>query len=424
MSVITSGANLDDGGSFIDMMKRLQPAKEVKRLWELSYPLLGKVNKVADFFGTQIDCPLEHDHGSGSRTFTDAQGESFPDSSVKFNLKRVRDYADRVIDAETMHASSNDKGAWLKALQRTQSNAVKTLQKRTAIGLYRNHGGAIAKMGSVIDVNGTNDVLVLESKSDIINFHRGQCIQFSVTDGTSGALLAGDAYVSKLDFDNGYVHIAAAQNALGTPGNYATIVTGEAETEYIFNKGDFGVAFRGLASWLPLTTPADGEDFLGIDRSVDPMRLAGHRLNDTSMSYEEIVQELAARLAYSGDGSLICVMSPIQVKQFALELDVKVTRDPGGQGKAGFRGIVVDTGSGPVEVLADPACPENRLYMLDMSTWTFHHLKALPHLVEDDGLSRVRVSNADQISFRYRLWGNLGCTAPGRNAVAALPIAF
>ena len=424
MAVNIVGANLSDGGSFISLMKRLQPAKEVKRLWELSYPFLGKVSKADDFVGTQIDCPLEYDHGSRSRDFSTAQSERHPSSSVKYSLTRARDYSIGRLDAETMHASRNDKGSWLRALQREQSNTVKTLQKNTAISLYRNHGGARGQMSSVIDVDGTNDVLVLTNKSDVINFSRGMALNFATTDGTSGAVLAGTAYVAKLDFDNGYVHIAASQTALGTAGNYATIVTGEAETEFIFAEGDFGASFRGLESWVPLTAPSSGESFLGVDRSVDPMRLAGHRINDTSMSYEEIIQDLAARITYSGGGNLVAMMAPMQVKQFALEMQTKVVRDPGGTGKGGFRGIMIDTVAGPVEVLGDPACPENRCFVLDMSTWKFHHLLGLPHLVEDDGLARLRVSDADQVAFRYRLWGNLACIAPGKNGVAALPVAF
>jgi len=424
MAVNIVGANLTDGGSFIDLMKRLQPASEVKRLWELTYPLLSKISKADDFTGTQMDCPLEHDHPARSRAFATAQANRFPSSSVKFSLTRAKDYATGRLDAETMHASRDDKGSWLRALQREQSNTVKSLQKNTAISLYRNHGGSIGRMASVTDVDGTNDVLVLENKSDVINFSRGQGLRFATTDGTSGSLLAGEAFVAKLNFDLGYVHIAADPTALGTDGNYATIVTGEAETEYIFNTGDFGVSFRGLESWIPLTSPSSGESFLGIDRSVDPMRLAGHRINDTSMSYEELVQELAARITYSGGGNLVCMMSPIQVKQFALELDTKVVRDPGGTGKTGFRGIAVDTVAGTIEVMGDPACPENRMFMLDMSTWKFHHLLGLPHLVEDDGLARLRVADADQVAFRYRLWGNMKCTAPGKNGVAALPTAF
>ena len=424
MATVIAGAS--GSGSFVSLMKRLQPQREIKRLWELRYPFLAKVSKADDFTGTQMDVPLEYDHPSRSRTFSDAIGDNqHPSSSVKYNLTRKKDYARGVLDAETMHASRDDKGAWLRALQREMSNTVLSLQKSTAISLYRNHGGAIGTISAVANGDGTNDRITLTNKSDIINFVRGQALDFATTDGTSGAVLAQStqAHVGKLDFDNGYVYLT--QSDLSTTINFLTNTTGETPGgDFIFNKGDFGASFHGLASWIPLTSPASGESFLGIDRSVDPMRLAGHRLNDTSMSYEEIVQELAARITYSGGGNLVCMMSPIQVKQFALELDTKVVRDPGGTGKTGFRGIMVDTVAGAVEVLGDPACPENRLYMLDMSTWKFHHLLALPHLVEDDGLARIRVSTADQVAFRYRLWGNLKCTAPGKNAVAALPTAF
>jgi len=415
---------ITSGGSFVSVMKRLQPPKEMGRLWKQTYALLGTMSKADDFEGSQMDVALEYDHPARSRLFANAQSDRFPSSSIKYNLTRARDYSTGRVDAETMAASRSDMGAWLKALQRATSNTHLALRKNTAISLYRNHGGARGKMGSVIDVEGTNDVLVLDNKSDVYNFSRGMACVAGTTDGTSGSVLAGTFYIAKINFTLGYLHIAAAQTALGTPGNYASIVTGESETEYLFADGDFGVSFRGLESWIPLTAPSAGESYLGIDRSVEPERLAGHRIDDTSKSREELVQELAARITYTGGFNLTCYMAPIQVKQFALEMDTKVIRDPGGTGKAGFRGISIDTVAGTVEVLGDPACPENRMYMLDMGSWKFHHLEALPHLVEDDGLQRIRVSDADQVEFRYRLWGNLACTSPGKNGVASLPTAF
>ena len=425
----TAVSGLGTDATFESLMKRLQPQKVVERLWELQYAFLSMVKKRDDFVGSQIDVPLEHSHPYASRTFASAghgaSGYAFPSSSVKYNLTRKKDYGIGRLDAETMHAARNDMGAWVRALQRESTNVLKTLQKRTAIALYRNSGGAIGKMSSVTDGDGTNDILVLDKKSDVVNFSIGQSLDFSTADGTSGSLLAqtsGKVLVRRLDFDNGYVYIGSD---LDTAADYDTIFSsGEAETEYIFNVGDFGASCDGLEAWVPLTAPSAGESFNGIDRSVNIAMLAGHRLNDTSMSLEEMVQELAARIVYSGGSDLTCFMAPIQVKQFALELDTKVVRDPGGKGRTGFRGIVVDTVAGPIEVIGDPACPENRMFLLDMSTWCLHHLEPLPHLVKDDGLARTRVSDADQVEFRYRLWFNLACTAPGRNGVAALAAAL
>lgn len=413
---------ISSGGSFVELMKRLQPQKEIDRLWKLTYPFLSMVSKVDDFVGSQIDVPLEFDHPARSRTFATAQGNNrFPSSSKKYNLTRKKDYATGVLDAETMHASRNNMGSWVRALQRETQNTILALRKNTAISLFRNHGGAIGEVSAIANGDGTNDRLTLKRKSDVINFSRGMSIVSDTADGTSGTVNAGNVIVRKLDFDNGYVYVGSD---IDTAADFTSAITTGAVNDYLFAEGDFGNSFHGLASWIPLTAPSSGESYLGIDRSDDPMRLAGHRLNDTTMSYEEMVQELAARITYSGGMDLVCFMSPIQVKQFALELDTKVVRDPGGKGRAGFSGIVVETVAGPIEVLGDPSCPEDRMYLLDMGTWKLHHLKGLPHLVDDDGLARLRISNADQVEFRYRLWANLACSAPGKNGVAALPTAF
>jgi len=415
------------GGSFVDLMKKLQPQREVERLWELQYPLLAKCAKKDDFVGTQIDVPLEHAHPTASRTFSSAVGAAAvnrnPSSAVKYNLKRKRDYASGRLDAETQHASRNDMGSWLRALQRETSNVLKTLQKRTAVALYRDAGGSIGQIATIANGDGTLDRIGLKFKSDVVNFTLRQAINLDPTNGVTGTLAnAAVVYIRRIDFDNGFLYVSNVPD--GAPVDVTTLIAAAAVNDFVFNAGDFGQAFEGLASWIPLVAPVAGENFLGIDRSVDPMHLAGHRLSDTSMSYEEIIQELAAKITYSGGSNLTCYMAPMQVKQFALELNTQVTRDPGGIGKGGFRGVVIDTVAGPVEVLGDPACPEDRCYLLDATTFRFHHLLSLPHLVEDDGLARLRVADADQIEFRYRLWGNLACTAPGRNGVARLPQAF
>jgi hypothetical protein len=412
------------GGSFVNMMKRLQPQKKVDRLWKLKYPLLSRISKKADFFGSQIDCPLEFDHPMVGRTFASAQSNSYPSSNKKFNLTRKKMYGVGLLDAETMHSSANEKGAWIPAFRREMENVVLAMQKRTAINLGRDFGGSIGQISVIGDGDGTNDRLTLKLKSDVINFSVGQAIVSDSQAGTgsSDALTDTDTVVvRKLDFDNGYVYVGSG---VATAANITTVISNCTNDWYLFNVGDFANGIHGIGSWVPLTAPSSGESYLGMDRSTDPNRLAGHRLNDTSMSIEEIIQELAARIAYSGGTPDLCVVSPVQMKQLALELDSKVVRDPGGKGDVGFSGILVHTAAGTIEVLGDPSMREDRLHLLDMSTWVMHHLKGLPHLVEDDGLRSMRVTDADQIEFRYRSWCNVACTAPGKNGVAALAVGF
>lgn len=413
--------------TFLSMMKRLQPQKDIKRLWEQQYPFLSMVKKIDDFEGTQIEVPWEYDHPMVSRTFSNAQDSRYGSSSLKPALTRTKMYGVGRVDMETARAARSNRGSWVRTLAREQKNVLMAMRKRCAIQLWRNHGGALGQLaasGAIANGDGTNDRLLLASKQDVYNFHRGMVIQADTVDGTSGALHSGTLVVRKLDFTNGYLYVAQDHDTIDTAYTATSGISSLAASDYLFAQGDWQASFRGVDSWIPLTAPSAGESFLGIDRSVSPERLAGHRLNDTSLSREEIVQELAARLEYTGGGDVVCFMAPIQVKQFALELDSKVVRDPGGKGRVGFRGIVVDTALGAIEVLSDPSLREDRCYLLDMDSWEFHHLDPFPHLVEDEGLTSLRVSNADQVEFRYRLWGNLMCTMPGGNAVAALPLAF
>ena len=418
------GTAVTFGGTFASMMKRLQRQKDVDKLWALKYPTLSRMKKKPNFVGSQMDVPLEFDHPMVGRTFSSAQANSYPSSFKKFNLTRKKLYGIGLLDAETLHSSANTEGAWAPAFRREMDNVVKAMQKRTALNLMRDNGGYIGQISSIGNGDGTNDRLLLKLKSDVVNFSIGQAI---VSDSQAGeastdALTDTDTVVvRKIDFDNGYVFVGSG---VSTAVDITSVISNVTNDWYLFNVGDFGNGIHGLQSWIPLTAPSSGESYLGMDRSTAPNRLAGHRLNDTSLSIEETIQELAARIAYSGGTPDLCVMAPVQMKQLALELDSKVVRDPGGKGDVGFSGCLVHTAGGTIEVLGDPACPEDRLFLLDMSTWCIHHLKGLPHLVTDDGQQSIRVTDDDQIEFRYRAWANVACYAPGKNGIAALATAY
>ncbi len=409
------------------LFKRLQPDYKLKKLFEQQFAVLNVVPKKGGFKGSQMDVPLEHDHSFVSRTYTNADTQSFPGSSVKYSLTRKKLYGVGYIDSETAAASEGNMGAWLEAVANEQKNVIYGMRKRTALQMYRGAGGALGQVAAIANGDGTNDRITLTLKSDVYNFSRGMSITKDSINTTAAAAEAETAnlVVRRLDWTNGYIYVGTD---VDTAANFVTNYTANngAVNDFIFAKGDVGLSIHGMEEWNPLVAPVSGENFLGIDRSVDAERLSGHRLDDTSLTIEEIVQDLAMRTSYTGNNNegQVVLMSPSQMKQFALELDTKVQRDPGGKGRVGFRGITVDTAGGSIECLADPACPENRLRLIDPSTWAFCHLKDFVHLVMDDGLSLRVVYNADQTQFRYRHWGNMKNICPGRNAVANLPVAL
>ena len=73
------------------------------------------------------------------------------------------------------------------------------------------------------------------------------------------------------------------------------------------------------------------------------------------------------------------------------------------------------TPEGEVPVMADPFCPDNAGFLLDHSSLEIHHMKGLPHMVEDDGLSSLRSTSEDSIEVRFRAWFEFVCFRPFSN---------
>jgi hypothetical protein len=56
-----------------------------------------------------------------------------------------------------------------------------------------------------------------------------------------------------------------------------------------------------------------------------------------------------------------------------------------------------------------------------MRTWKLYSLGAAPKMLELDGLPMLRITDDDAYEGRMGYYANLGCTAPGFNAVVTMP---
>ncbi|HEY5961560.1 MAG TPA: hypothetical protein VIV60_33605, partial [Polyangiaceae bacterium] len=111
-------------------------------------------------------------------------------------------------------------------------------------------------------------------------------------------------------------------------------------------------------------------------------------------------------------------LSPMNWNTLQNNMEAKVMRDEGGDAKFGFESIVMATPAGMVRVYADPECPPDRGYILDLSTWRLKYLgPGIPHICDTDGLRMLRQGTADGLEYRFRYWGNMYCLAPGFNGV-------
>ncbi len=379
------------------MIKELYPQRRIDRMWELHYPLLAEIKKSDRFDGRSYHHPIETGHPAVSGDFAKAQANYFATQSKSFEVTSVDLYGVARIVSKTMRQARNNSGAFVRVLDREIENLLKAMRKRAALALYRDQGGSLGQVAAIDTATYT-----LTNKTDVANFSLGALVFLAdESDGGTPRNSSQDEEIVAIDFTAGTITLAAA-------------ISGDEVGDYFFIVGDDSTANTGapagLESWITPSTPGD---LFGVVRTATPEVLSGHKITDTSLTIHEAIQEAAYAISFTGGAPNRAYLNPMQMKNLANELNTQVVRDPGGTGKFGFSGFNVQTAVSTITVLGDPACPETRCFVGDLDSLELVHLDAFPHLVEDDSLKMLRVSNADSVEVRARAWYNMVCDAPG-----------
>jgi hypothetical protein len=395
-----------------NVLKQLYPQSY---LWKVLYennPWFGMVPKSEDFGGRDLRLSLMYAPTSGrSQDFTAAQAQKAGARYAGFTLTRNTDYSLFSITTEAIRASKGNANSLVEGLKAEGDAALYALKRSASTALFGNGGGAVGQIAST-----STNTLTLVNASDIVNFEVGDTIVPSLTDGTSGVVIADPQVITAIDRDLGVLTKTGNWNA----GNYAN-------DSFVFHVGDFGAKIRGLAAWLPATAPALGVDsFFGMDRGIDPTRLAGVRyVADTTVdsTMERCFINASARVAREGGRPDLLLCNPVDRARLVNEIGAKTKYDkqtatsPKGQmASIGYETLVIDGGGGRMDVVADLNCPQNRCYMLQKDTWKLFSLGAMPGWLTEDGAQVLREASADALEGRLGYYAQLGCQAPGWNA--------
>src|SRR4029077_8666913 len=77
----------------------------------------------------------------------------------------------------------------------------------------------------------------------------------------------------------------------------AAAIAAFADNDFLFRDGDAGNCMQGMETCTPLVAPNPGNNFRGMDRTVDLEALAGTRISDPNRSPEEMIGDLAVELS-------------------------------------------------------------------------------------------------------------------------------
>ena len=325
---------------------------------------------------------------------------------MQLQASRRPKYATISLDGESMAAAEGNKGAFLDLVTQETDGVIEEFGDTLAFDLFRLGDGQRGRRSSI-----SSNTVTLTVADDARNFKVGMAVIADDTStGASPRTNTGTVKVTAVDEDAGTITLDNAAN-----------IASFADNDYLFRLGDPATCMEGFEAHLPLTAPASGESFRGVDRSVDTRRLAGVRINDTATSIEENAGLTAVKISQIGKKANYLPLNPIKFWEVVRRLNAKVTYDGGGnKATYGFEGFDLATPAGTVRVVSDPDAPTNRGYVLNLSTWYVKHLKGLPHIVTDDGRPSLRSTTADTIESRVRAWCNLICTMPGSNGVFAI----
>lgn len=386
----------------------------------LVYPesaLFAKIKKRTDFVGDNKVVAFHYGNPQG-RAFDFSTGLTNVDASryAKVTVTRARDYAFGQVSGEAVEAAGNDAGALLNALKKEIDNAFYTAGRSIAAQLFRNGGGSRGQISAGSSVG--TPTITLADINDIVHFEKGMILNLSAADGTSGAKRTGTVTVSSVDRDAG---------TITATGNWTAGIAAAAAGDYIFQNGDFEAtnqAMKGLAAWIPATAPTGGDSFFGLDRSVDPTRLAGVRYTANSGGpIEETLIKCAARLAREGGSPDMAVINPIDYGNLVVALGSKVVYDrmnSSDDPSIGFESVKLMGPKGPINVVSDLNCPSGKGWMLTSKVWSFETLKGAPRILNLDGNDMRAAATSDSYIFRIGYYGNLICEAPGWNAYFVL----
>jgi len=402
-----------DNQAFIPALKTLYTDKEIRNLVYKNNPFLAMVPKFEGFTGDARKIPLIYGNPQNrSAQFGTALSIGSTSLLQAFFLTRAPNYSVGEVANETILASQNDSGAFMRALKLEVDGALNSLARSLATQLYRNGTGWI---GQISSTSGTGTTLTLADPEQSVNFEVGMALEANatLTNPITLTTTGQQGVITAIDRINGIITLSQA-------------IPGMAVSYYLFPRGDgLQGTLSGLDAWIPFANRNTvlAAPFFQVTRNTDTTRLGGQYFDGSSLSLEEGMQQLLRYVYREGGRPDYFFVNSLIYQNLIISLGSKVqyVNVKAGDIDVGFEGVQIHYPGGRVTVLADQNCPDNYGYALEMRTWEMASLGKAVNLFKGDGLDVLRSATNDSLQFRCYSYSNLACYAPGFNGVIQFP---
>lgn len=353
--------------------------------------LFAMLKKSFDGYGKNWHLPVRIAHTAGrSHSFDKAKQNKNASAVVEYQITITDNYSLYSVGGRLQRQTSNSKGAFVEAFEFELDSAMDALKRNMGYEPYGNGGGSIGQVGS----GQTGATVTLSNINDIVKVEKNQVLVASTADGTSGTVKPGSVTVLSVDRDAGTITVTGNWNAAA---NIPTI----AASDYLFTEGDFGLGIKGLEAWIPATAPTAGDSFFSLDRSVDPVRLAGSRIDLRTLGPEEQLQKMCQVSIRNGGKLSHAFYNDLDFLALILALGSRrQIANTEVEGRVGFEGVKVSTGAGTVEVYSDFNQKQGIAHGLDLKQWELKGPGQFPFIEARDGQKILREDSADSFEGR------------------------
>jgi hypothetical protein len=356
------------------------------------HPLFNNIRKVNKFRGESFKYSVKYGNPQGvGSSIAIAQAGAASSKGLQFEALRFKKFGVITLDGEAIAAADGDDGALIELVTAETDGIINELVDSLAYDLYRDGTGKRGRR-----LSASTNIITLTVADDARNFKVGMTVMASANANGSSPRV-GTTTVAAVDEDGGTVTLTSA-----------AAITSFADNDYLFRSGDPTTCIEGLEVCTPLTAPSPSESFRTKDRSVDPSRLAGSRVNDLNNVIEENAGLVAVKLNQRGRRAREYYLNPVNFYQVVKRQGAKVEyQGGGGTADIFFETFSLHTTVGTLKVFSDPDCPVDRGRVVNPEDQYLRILRDYPHIQMDDGLRSLRQTADDGIEVRARAMGNL-----------------
>lgn len=408
------------------LLKVVQDDKEANDLILNDFPTFGMIKKVNDFVGENYQFALSGAGGQGiSPDFASAIANSTASNDLKPIIYRAQMYGYATVTREALLACAGVKGGYIDLAKKIKKDLDRGFKRGVAGLLFGDGGGAFGRIDATTNLASTT--LKLRDPNSVVFFEKGMRLELSATNGTTGAVRAGTVLtVMAVDRDNGWLTVDA---------NISTSIATATVNDWVFVAGYHANSYGqrvmlGIPSWVTRVAPTPGENFNGIDRSVDAFRFAGIRYLGGGASIKQAILLGLTKAGREGANPRTLGLNPMDLGAFADSLDNKAdtVRLKASGAEVGYDAITIvsPTQNGKISVYGDASIPVGEAWALDLGDFevkTLTQTGKFPEIIQmpGEGGYLERIANADKYAIREGGFANLICRNPANQVFIQLP---